>query len=103
MRPDLTGTYDQFYTDVSQFEHTSQKIYIASVPENYLKVADDSFYYPYSLQEDVAVNKTENGYLDVVEMLYSNDSVSHYPGYPTNNTNYYNVMIGALNGRQKFT
>ena len=49
------------------------------------------------------MNKTENGYLNVIEMLYSNDSVSHYPGYPTIDTNYYKVLIGALNGRQKFT
>ena len=83
--------------DVSQFEQTSTPASISSVPENYLKVTDTSFYYPYSLQEDVAVNKTGNGYLDVVEMLYSNDSVRHYPGYPTNDTNYYKVMIGSTN------
>ena len=68
-----------------------------------MKVTDPTYYYPFSLQEDVPANTTENGYLDVVDMLYSDESVSYYIGYPGTNTNYYNISLGSYNTRQKFT
>ena len=37
-----------------------------------LQVTDSTFYYPMFLQDDVDVDKTENGYLDAIQMLYSN-------------------------------
>ena len=73
------------------------------VPENFLKVTDMTYYYPIALQQDVPVNKTDNGELDVVEMLYSNASINNYPGWPSNNTDYYNITLGPPNDRQIFT
>jgi hypothetical protein len=32
-------------------------------------------------------------------MLYSDESVSYYVGYPSTDTNYYNISLGASNTR----
>ena len=76
---------------------------ISCVPPNYLNVTDLEYYYPKDLQKDVPVNKTLNGGTDAVAMLYSNDQVNEYPTYPTNDTDYYNVVVGQVNERQRFT
>ena len=66
-------------------------------------MADSTFYYPYALQDDVTANTTENGYLDVIDMLYSDNSINQYPTYPEQDTNCYDIMHGELNNKQKFT
>ena len=102
VRWDVDGGYKQWISDASQYEY--YEVNVKCLPKNFLKVADTTFYYPKHLQKDVPVNKTQNGQLDAVEMLYTNDSVKQYPGYPTDNTNYYNILFGNINTwRERFT
>jgi len=73
------------------------------VPRNYLKVTDLTFYYPYDLQSDVDVGDTENGQPDAVEMLYTNDNVDEYGTWPSTDTDEYDVAVGEMDTRQRFT
>ena len=47
-------------------------IYVQCVPKNFLKVTDNTFYFPKELEDGIEVNKIPNGKLDAVEMLYTN-------------------------------
>ena len=54
----------------------------------------------------MSVDKVSTGYLDAVQMLYSNDSMLYSPAYPGNtfeSTNYLDINIGNLNYEDKFT
>ena len=64
-----------------------------------------TFYFPKELQTNVDVDKTENGKLDAVKMLYSDENIDQYPGWPSTNTDYYNVTTGYfdIKQRMKFT
>ena len=95
VRTDFVGKdpeYNQFISDTSQYQWFENDL--ACVPENYLEVTDLTFYYPKKLQDNVNVKKTENNELDAVAMLYSDESVNHYPSWPGSNTDYYDVTAG---------
>ena len=72
-RTDMRDDYPQYISDASQYEY--YEVHTKCLPKNFLKVTDLTFYYPKHLQENVPVNKTENGKLDAVEMLYSDASI----------------------------
>ena len=93
--------YNVYVGDASQYNYVES--HVIGVPENYLKVTDITYYYPDVLQDNVKVNTTENGYLDAVEMLYSDESLTEYIGWPSDNTDYYNVCLGEYNYKLRFT
>ena len=78
-------------------------VHVMAVPENWLKVVDLEFYYPRELQSGVPVNKTENGKLDAVQMLYRDANENLYPTYPSSNTDEYNVAVGNYHRMSIFT
>ena len=93
--------YHAYVGDASKYNYVQS--HIIGVPQNYLKVTDITYYYPDVLQDNVKVNTTENGYLDAVEMLYSDESLTEYIGWPSDNTDYYNVCLGEYNYKLRFT
>ena len=93
--------YYQYLSDISQYNW--HKVFIKCVPDNYLEVTDNAFYYPKDFQDGIKVNKTSTGHPDAVQMLYTDESVNYYPTYPSNNTNMYNISFGRMNERMLFT
>ena len=56
--------YKQFLSSPSHY--FKYFAFVFCVPENFLSVADLTFYNPKDLQDNVPVNKTENGLPDAV-------------------------------------
>lgn len=95
------GKWRQWISDKSQYNRYEADI--SCVPPNFLNVTDLAFYYPKDVQDDVKVNTTASGRPNAVAMLYSDEQVDEYPTYPGTDTDYYNVTVGAYNGRERFT
>lgn len=73
-------------SDLSGYFTSEPDIY--SVPEYYLQVVNNDFYYLQDIQSDVYAPQIHGGVKDAVYLLYSNESLN---AYPSNSTDYYNI------------
>jgi len=62
-------------------------ISVMAVPERYLNVIDDEYYFPNNFQSGVSANKT-NGKPNAIDMVYSTEGLTPYN---SPNSDYYNI------------
>lgn len=73
------------------------------MPENFLNVIHNEYYFPSSVQAGVHTNKI-NGYQDAVAMLYSDEGMNPYP---STSEDIYNITVttesASMAGKKNFT
>ena len=56
------------------------KARVYAIPENYFEVVETQYYVPKAVQEGLTgIDELPSGYLDPVQMLYSDQNLPSYP------------------------
>lgn len=80
-----SDSYNQKLSDLTGYNLID--INVMAVPDNFLSIIDENYYFPNTFQPGLQYNKT-GGQINAVNMVYSDEGLNPYN---SNLTDYYNI------------